>query len=142
RGSLQRDRPAVLVVLALLGFLALPTYAFYEGHPFRMRYMIAPVVGVAVFCGIALGSLPRHVRTLMAAAVAIYLAMTLGPLNAAAPMVQEAQWDRANSVGRQQVTRCLMREYHHEPILASMGSLAHYMQELSREGLNIRDLVH
>jgi hypothetical protein len=142
RGFMQRERPAVLVVLALLGFLVLPTYAFYEGHPFRMRYMIAPVVGVAVFCGIALGSMPRRVRTLMAAGLAIYLAMTLGPLNAAAPMVQEAQWDRANSVGRQQVTRCLMREYHHEPILASMASLAHYMQELSRQGLNIRDFVH
>jgi len=40
------------------------------------------------------------------------------------------------------VTSCLMREYHHEPILASMASLAHYMQELSHEGLNIRDFVH
>src|SRR5215210_2699692 len=35
-----------------------------------------------------------------------------------------------------------MRDYHHEPILASMGSLAHYMQELSHEGLRIRDFVH
>jgi hypothetical protein len=35
-----------------------------------------------------------------------------------------------------------MREYHGEPILASMGSLAHYMQELSSEGIDIRDFVH
>jgi len=40
------------------------------------------------------------------------------------------------------VTACLMREYHGEPILASMGSLAHYMQELSQEGINIRDFIH
>jgi hypothetical protein len=64
------------------------------------------------------------------------------PLNAAAPMVQEAQWDKGNSLGRRTVTDCLMKDYHHELILASMGSLAHYMQELSQRGLRIRDFVH
>jgi hypothetical protein len=142
RGLARRERSADLVLLALVGFLALPAYAFYQGHPFRMRYMIAPVVGVAVFCGIALGSLRGRLQAIAAAGLAVFLAMTLRPLNPKAPMVQEAQWDRPNSRGRQSVTECLMREYHHEPILASMGSLAHYMQELSREGLNIRDFVH
>ena len=142
RGLSRRDRASDLVALALLGFLLLPAYAFYQGHPFRIRYMIAPVVGVAVYCGIALGSLPGRWRTVAAAALAVFLAAALRPLNAAAPMVQEAQWDRPNSAGRHQVTECLMRDYHHEPILASMGSLAHYMQELSHEGLAIRDFVH
>ena len=142
RGFVRSRRPADLVLLALLGFLLLPTYAFYQGHPFRMRYMVAPVVGMAVFCGIALGSLRGWVQIIAAAALAAFLAATVRPLNAQAPMVQEAQWDRPNSRERQRVTSCLMREYHHEPILASMGSLAHYMQELSHEGLNIRDFVH
>ena len=57
-------------------------------------------------------------------------------------MVQEAQWDVPFSLGRRNVTACLMREYHGERILASMGSLAHYMQELSHAGINIRDFVH
>jgi hypothetical protein len=104
--------------------------------------MIAPVVGVAVFCGIALGSVPARWRTAAATVIAVLLVATLRPLNAEAPMVQEAQWDRANSAGRHTVTLCLMRDYHHELILASMGSLAHYMQELSQEGLRIRDFVH
>jgi hypothetical protein len=142
RGLVRRERSADLVVLALLGFLALPAYAFYQGHPFRVRYMIAPVVGVAVFCGIALGSLRGRFQAIAAAGLAVLLAATLRPFNSKAPMVQEAQWDRPNSRGRQSVTACLIREYHHEPILASMGSLAHYMQELSHEGLNIRDFVH
>jgi hypothetical protein len=142
RGLMRRERSADLVLLALVGFLVLPSYAFYQGHPFRVRYMIAPVVSVAVFCGVALGSLRGRLKTVAAAALAMFLAATVRPLNAAAPMVQEAQWDRQNSRGRQAVTACLMREYHHEPILASMSSLAHYMQELSREGLNIRDFVH
>ena len=33
-------------------------------------------------------------------------------------------------------------QYRGERILASMGSLAHYMQELSHEGIHIRDFVH
>ena len=57
-------------------------------------------------------------------------------------MVQEAQWDRPFSLGRKHVTACLMSEYHGERILASMGSLAHYMQELSHEGICIRNFVH
>jgi hypothetical protein len=138
----SRDDAAALAALALAAFVVLPTYAFYEGHPFRMRYMIAPVVGVAVFCGIAVGAIGGKWRTAVAAVVGVLLVATRHPLNAQAPMVQEAQWDAANSMGRRLVTTCLMREYHHEPILASMGSLAHYMQELSRQGLNIRDFVH
>jgi hypothetical protein len=138
----DRNRAPQLVILALAAFLVLPTYAFYEGHPFRMRYMIAPVVSVAVFCGVALGTLRGRAQTLALVAVGIIVAMTLRPLSASAPMVQEAQWDRPNSAGRRTVTECLMRTYHHERILASMGSLAHYMQELSHEGLGIRDFVH
>ena len=57
-------------------------------------------------------------------------------------MVQEAQWDVPFSLGRRHVTECLMRDYHGEPILASMGSLAHYMQELSHAGIGIRNFVH
>jgi hypothetical protein len=142
RGLTWRERSADLVVLALAAFLVLPTYAFFEGHPFRMRYMIAPVVGVAVFCGIAVGAAPARWRLAAASVFAVLLIATLRPLNAAAPMVQEAQWDKAHSIGRRAVTECLMRDYHHELILASMGSLAHYMQELSHEGLRIRDFVH
>jgi hypothetical protein len=142
RGFMSRDKAANLVVLALTAFLVLPTYAFFEGHPFRMRYMIAPVVSVAVFCGIALGAMRPRWRMAAATAMSILLIATFRPLNAAAPMVQEAQWDKANSAGRRAVTECLMRDYHHELILASMGSLAHYMQELSQQGLRIRDFVH
>ena len=64
------------------------------------------------------------------------------PIDAQAPMVQEAQWDVPFSLGRRNVTACLMRDYRGERILASMGSLAHYMQELSHAGINIRDFVH
>ncbi len=138
----ERERAPWLVLLALTAFMVLPSYAFFEGHPFRMRYMVAPTVAVAVFVGMSVGLLRGRLRTIAAIAAGAWLAFTVNPLNAQAPMVQEAQWDRPFSVAREQVTACLMREYHHEPILASMGSLAHYMQELSHEGLGIRDFIH
>jgi hypothetical protein len=141
--SLQtRERAPALVALALVALLALPTYAFYRGHPFRMRYMIAPTVGVWIMVGMAIGMLSAWPRRVAGLVVAAWLVATLHPLDAQAPMVQEARWDVPFSLGRRHVTDCLMRNYHGEPILASMGSLAHYMQELSHEGLNIRNFVH
>ena len=131
-----------LVVVALVAFMVLPAYAFFNGHPFRMRYIVAPSVGAAVFAGIALGMLKGRWRDAAAAAMAVWLMVASRPLNAHAPMVEEAQWDVPFIRARQNVTACLARDYHGERILASMGSLAHYMQELSLAGINIRDFVH
>ena len=57
-------------------------------------------------------------------------------------MIVEAQLDRANGVGRRAVTECLQRSYDGTTIMASMGSLAHYMQELSSAGFNLDDFLH
>jgi hypothetical protein len=46
------------------------------------------------------------------------------------------------SLGRRDVTECLAERYDGEKILASMSSLAHYMQELSQAGFDISDFVH
>jgi hypothetical protein len=142
RGLSRAERAGALVVLALVALLALPAYAFFNGHPFRMRYMVAPSVGASVFMGIALGTLRGKWHHFAIAVTAVWLAFTAKPFDAQAPMVQEAQWDVPFSLGRRNVTACLMREYRGEPILASMGSLAHYMQELSHAGINIRHFVH
>ncbi len=57
-------------------------------------------------------------------------------------MVLEAQWDRPHSIDRRAVRACLARDRRGEPILASMGSLAHLMQETSADGINLRDYIH
>ena len=57
-------------------------------------------------------------------------------------MVLEAQWDRPHSVERRAVRACLARDRRGEPILASMGSLAHLMQETSADGIDLRDYIH
>ena len=129
-------------MLALAAIIVLPSYAFFEGHPFRMRYLVAPSVGAYVFVGIFVGFLFGPLRFAAAVATVVWLFATANPIDAGAPMVQEAQWDVPFSRGRRHVSECLMRAYRGEKILASMGSLAHYMQELSQYGINIRDFVH
>jgi hypothetical protein len=56
--------------------------------------------------------------------------------------VTEAQWDRPNAPFRARVTACIPRPLGGDKIMASMGSLGHYMQEASRSGLAIRDFLH
>jgi hypothetical protein len=106
--------------------------------------MVVLVAAVAACAGSLVGLAPRRLRPVLAALVAAAALWETPPLSPAAPMVVEAQWDRANSVRRRTVTRCLasgfVRPDH--KILASMGSLAHYMQELSHQGFVLSDFIH
>ena len=64
------------------------------------------------------------------------------PLDGSAPMVQEAQLDRQHSVQRRVMTAYLQQHWRDEKILVSLGSLSHYVQELSAIGVHVRDTVH
>ncbi len=44
--------------------------------------------------------------------------------------------------GRRAVTAYLRTHYDGRPIMMSMGSLAHYMHDLSLEGFDIHDFLH
>jgi hypothetical protein len=135
-------RPAAsLLPVTLLAAGALPLYAFYSGHPFRIRYMVPLAAACAVLCGIAVARV-RWQPALAAAALAAASLVESPPFGARAPMLEEAQWDRPRSRERQAVTACLAPDYRGEKVMASMGSLAHYMQELSRDGFDIADFVH
>jgi len=70
------------------------------------------------------------------------IAYELRPLDLSAPMVVEAQWDRPNVPAREQVTACLDGPRAGGKIMASMGSLGHYMQETSGAGYRLRDFLH
>jgi hypothetical protein len=129
-----------LIVVSLGATAALPWLAFIAGHPFRIRYMVPLLVLEAIGAGIAAGLAPRARAAAVALLLAI-IAVELRPLHPAAPMVVEAQWDSPNVPFREQVTAC-MGPLSGEKIMASMGSLAHYMQETSRAGLRLRDFLH
>jgi hypothetical protein len=103
--------------------------------------MVPLIAAEAVGVGLLAGLLPRW-RALAAAALMAAAAFELRPLAADAPVVVEAQWDRPNAVVRQAVTECLSPARNGQAVMASMGSLGHYMQELSQAGFDIRDFLH
>jgi len=142
-GLVSRARADGLAVLALLGMAAIPWTAFLDGHPFRIRYMVPLMAAEAIGAGVAAGFLPdRRLRAASAVALLILAGYELRPLDASAPMVAEAQWDRPNLPLRDRVTACIAQPLGGDKIMASMGSLGHYMQEASRSGLAIRDFLH
>jgi hypothetical protein len=98
-------------------------------------------MGLAAVIGIGVGLLSRG-RLIAAAAVLLAALIETPPLSGRSPMVLEAQWDRPRTLERQRVTACLREHYDHTPILASMGSLAHYMQETAPAGFALRQYIH
>ena len=139
--SLTRTRAAALLPLSLLAMAAIPFSAFVDGHPFRIRYMVPLLAFQAIGAGVLAGAIPRA-RLAGALLLAALIAYDLRPLDRSAPMVVEAQWDRPNGPERARVTACLDQPHSRAKIMASMGSLGHYMQEASRSGLALRDFLH
>jgi hypothetical protein len=140
-GSFSPRRADAWIALALGATASLPWSAFVKGHPYRIRYMVPLVAIEAVGAGVAVG-LTRRAQLVAALAVFAIAGYDLHPLDAQAPMVIEAQWDRPNGPVRQRVTDCLVSGRDGEKIMASMGSLGHYMQETSHDGFALRDFLH
>jgi hypothetical protein len=140
---LRRTSGRLGLALAPIAAAALPWYAFFEGHPLRIRYMVPLVAASALVSGVAIGLLPSRLRVWVAVVlIVLCAAIERGPLDTHAPMVLEAQWDTKHQLGRQQVTYHLQRRDRGDKILASMGSLAHYMQETSLINISLRDYIH
>lgn len=142
RALVNRSQARQLVPLALGAAAVLPWYAFVSGHPFRIRYMVVLMAGVAVATGVLVGTVKGRIRVLAVVLLIAGVAVERRPFSLSSPMVAEAQWDRPYQRGRDQVTACLRQHFDGELILASMGSLAHYMQELSRAGFPLRAFIH
>jgi hypothetical protein len=141
RAIARRADAPLIVPLALFAAAALPFVAFIGGHPYRIRYMIPLVAACATLAGIGVGSLRRG-TAIAAVALIASVVVESPPWDRRTPLLVEAQWDLPNSRGRQAVTACMSGAYRGEKILASMGSLAHYMQELSRARFDIADFLN
>lgn len=128
--------------LALLAAVALPLYAFTSGHPVRVRYMVSMVVALTVVAAFALRWLPGRTRGAGALVFLGLMLWTVPPLDPDAPMVREAQWERPYSHARRAVTAALAERWDGTPIMASMGSLGHYMQQMSHAGFDLHDFLH
>jgi hypothetical protein len=138
----RRAWTALIIPVAFVAAAALPFYAYYQGHPFIIRYQMPLILGGAACIGAAV-SLLRFAAPLVAIPL-LALVMVQSPFftPSLAPMVVEAQRDRTQAIGRRAVTECLREQYDGTTIMASMGSLAHYMQELSHAGFDLDDFIH
>jgi hypothetical protein len=137
----SRDRASLILVFALAAAAALPWYAYYQGHPLRVRYGLVLVIACAASASAGIGVLGRPLRPIAAALVVIWALTQSSPLDPTAPLVAESQRDAHNKRGRQPVTDYLRRNWDGSTIMMSMGSLAHYMHDLTELNMNIRDFL-
>jgi hypothetical protein len=139
---LRRSWSGLIIPLAFIAAAALPFYAYSQGHPFIVRYQTPLVLGGAACIGAAV-SLLRFAAPLVAIPM-LALVMVQSPFFAPslAPILVEAQIDQSNGLGRRAVTECLRTQYDGTTIMASMGSLAHYLHELSDAGFDLDDFIH
>jgi hypothetical protein len=129
-------------VLALAASAALPLYAYYKGHPVRVRYDVPLVAACAAIIGAGVALLPRKLQPAVGLVIVALAAWQVHPFDANAPVVVESQREAPNMEGRRAVTAYLAEHWDGQPILMSMGSLAHYMHDLSRGHFAIRDFIH
>ena len=138
----SRSRTGTLLPLALTFSAALPLIAFTSGHPLRIRYMVPLVVASGVLAGVAISVLPRRAWAWAGAGLVAGSLWLSPPFSLASPMPVEAQWELPFRLERRRVSEALRARYDNTPVLASMGSLGHYMHESSAVGLHIRNFLH
>jgi hypothetical protein len=138
----SRVRAPLVLIVALTAAAVLPWYAYLQGHPFRIRYDVPLVVSCAALTAVGIALIPALLRPFAAGAIIAATFMQVSPLDRSAPVVLEAQRDARNLQGRRTVTAYLKQHYDGRTIMMSMGSLAHYMHDLSLEGFNVRDFLH
>ena len=136
-----RTRAPLLLILALAGAAILPWYAFYQGHPLRIRYGLPLVAACAAIAAVGVGTLARPLRIAAAAAIFAWTTVQSSPFDARAPMIAESQRDAANRIGRHAVTEYLRAHWDRTTIIMSMGSLAHYMHDLTALDMNVQDFL-
>ena len=130
------DRAAPYRLSSLWPARGVPCYAYVKGHPVRIRYDV-PLVA-------APRQSPARVRSPAAAA---------SPRRRAPPCPGASL--RTNGAGRRRIPargaepggpprrhRLPRTHWDGQPILMSMGSLGHYMHDLSAAGFGIKDFLH
>lgn len=138
----SRDRASLLLLVSLFAAAALPISAYVQGHPFRIRYDVPLVIACASLAAAGIAICWRLLRVPLAIAVLTLSVQQAPPLDREAPIVIESQREAANMEGRRAITAYLQTHYDGSGIMMSMGSLGHYMHDLSLAGFGIKDFLH
>ena len=138
----SKARASLALLLALVAAAALPMVAYVQGHPFRIRYDLPLVAAAAALAGGGIGVLPRRLQPIIGVLLVLLTVRQATPLDREAPLVRESQREAAAMAGRRVVTAYLQAHYDGSTIMMSMGSLGHYMHDLSSINLGIKDFLH
>ena len=138
----SRTRAPLALLLAPIAAAALPLTAYVQGHPFRIRYDVPLVAACAALAGGGVALLWTRMQPLAAALVITVAVVQAPPFDRNAPLIVESQRDAGNQKGRDAVTAYLVEHRNGRTIMMSMGSLGHYMHDLSARGFVIRDFLH
>jgi hypothetical protein len=137
----SRQRSPLVLLLAFSAAAAIPWFAYYDGHPLRVRYGLPLVVACAAATSAAIGLMWRPLRPVVGAAVVAWALTQSHMFDPSAPLVAESQRDKENRHGRQAVTDYLRQHWDGSTVMMSMGSLAHYMHDLSALRIDIRHFL-
>jgi hypothetical protein len=135
-------RAPLALLLALAAAAALPLAAYVEGHPFRIRYDVPLVIAAASIASAGIGVMWKALRPLAAVILLALVVSHAPPIDHRAPLVVESQREADNMRGRRAVTDYLRARYDGATIMMSMGSLGHYMHDLSLAGFDIKSFLH
>jgi hypothetical protein len=100
------------------------------------------VIAAAALAAGGIAVLWRVLRIPVAIALLVLTVRDRPPLDRQAPLVVESQREAANMTGRRALTAYLQQHYDGAGILISMGSLGHYMHDLSLAGFDIKEFLH
>jgi len=138
----SRDRASLALLLALGAAAALPISAYTQGHPFRIRYDVPLVIACASLAAAGIAVSWRLWRVPLALVLLILVVREAPPLDREAPIVVESQREALNMAGRRAITAYLQAHYDGSTIMMSMGSLGHYMHDLSLAEFPIKNFLH
>ncbi|MEO6213560.1 MAG: hypothetical protein ABIP65_08030, partial [Vicinamibacterales bacterium] len=137
-----RERASVILLLAMAAAACLPMYAYLQGHPFRVRYDLPLVAAAAAVVAGGISTLPRLVGTAVGILIVLLTVLQARPFDRNAPLIRESQREAAAMAGRRSVTAYLEQHYDGRTMMMSMGSLGHYMHDLSLAHFQIKNLLH
>jgi hypothetical protein len=136
------QRASLILLLALFAAAALPVSAYIQGHPFRIRYDVPLVIASAAVGAAGIAVLWRPLRPVAAVLVVALALHHVRPIDHQAPLVVESQREARNMIARRAVTEYLQQHYDGSGIMMSMGSLGHYMHDLSLAGFDLKQFLH
>ncbi|MBA2259401.1 MAG: hypothetical protein H0W18_10920 [Acidobacteria bacterium] len=138
----SKPRASLVLLLALAAAAALPMVAYLQGHPFRIRYDLPLVIAAAALAAGGISLLHRRLQPIVAMLLLLMTVREATPLDRDAPLARESQREASAMAGRRAVTGYLQTHYDGATIMMSMGSLGHYMHDLSSIGLGIENFLH